>query len=145
MTTRLVDKYLGVGFGLSGKHWDHWDKMTQFRIRSKRVETRRFRVSGRAVGRIVTLSGDRLLTVRPTDVSRRGLGFITKEPLPHGGQFWFEIDEARLRVEVIHCHSHLGIENMYHCGIFTRDPDIDLEQVFSQLGLLEEALQADGF
>jgi hypothetical protein len=91
------------------------------------------------------MNGDRLINVRPTDVSRRGLGFIAREPLPHGGQFWLEIDEARLRVEVTHCHSHLGIENMFQCGVFTRDPDVDLEQVFAGLGLLEETLQADGF
>ncbi len=119
--------------------------MSQLRIRSKRMETRRFRVSGRAVGRLVSISGDRLISVRPTDVSRRGLGFIAKEALPHGGQYWLEIDEARLRVEVTHCQSHLGIESMYQCGVFTRDPDIDLEQVFARLGLLEETLQAEGF
>ena len=119
--------------------------MSQIRVRSKRTELRRFRVSSRALGRLVSMNGDRLINVRPTDVSRRGLGFIAREPLPHGGQFWLEIDEARLRVEVTHCHSHLGIENMYQCGVFTRDPDVDLEQVFAGLGLLEETLQADGF
>ncbi|NDE16280.1 hypothetical protein EBZ80_15245 [bacterium] len=119
--------------------------MSQIRVRSKRTELRRFRVSSRALGRLVSMNGDRLITVRPTDVSRRGLGFIAREPLPHGGHFWLEIDEARLRVEVTHCHSHLGIENMYQCGVFTRDPDVDLEQVFAGLGLLEETLQVDGF
>lgn len=119
--------------------------MSQIRVRSKRTEPRRFRVSSRALGRLVSMNGDRLIPVRPTDVSRRGLGFIARESLPLGGHFWLEIDEARMRVEITHCHSHLGIDNMYQCGVFTRDPDIDFEQIFASLGLLEETLQADGF
>lgn len=119
--------------------------MSTLRIRSRRNELRRYRVSGRASGRLVSLNGDRLISVRPTDVSRRGLGFISREFLHQGGQFWLEIDDARVRVEVTHCQSHLGIDSMFHCGVFTRDPDIDLEMIFSRLGFLEEILQADGF
>lgn len=106
---------------------------------------RRYRVSNRATGRLVSMNGDRLITVRPTDVSVRGLGFISREFLPLGGHFWFEIDDARVRVEITHCQSHLGIESMFQCGVFTRDPDIDLEMIFSRLGWLEETLQAEGF
>ncbi len=106
---------------------------------------RRHRLSSRASGRLVSLNGDRLIAVRPTDVSRRGLGFISREFLAPGSHFWFEIDDARLRVEITHCQSHLGIESMFQCGVFTRDPDIDLEIIFSRLGLLEDTFQAEGF
>lgn len=121
------------------------DKMSVLRIRSKRTELKRYRVSSRASGRLVSMNGDRLINVRPTDVSKRGLGFISREFLQQGGQFWLEIDEARVRVEITHCQSHLGIDSMFQCGVFTRDPDIDLESIFARLGFLEDVLQADGF
>lgn len=119
--------------------------MSVIRVRSKRTETRRYRLSSRATGRLVSPLSDRLITVRPTDVSPRGLGFIVREALAIGSHFWLEIEDARMRVEVTHCASHLGIDNMYYCGVFTRDPDINLERIFSDLGLVEELLQADGF
>jgi hypothetical protein len=119
--------------------------MSVLRIRSKRTELKRYRVSSRASGRLVSMDGDRLINVRPTDVSKRGLGFISREFLQQGGQFWLEVDEARVRVEITHCQSHLGIDSMFQCGVFTRDPDIDLESIFARLGFLEDVLQADGF
>lgn len=119
--------------------------MSHIRVRSKRSEPRKYRLSSRASGRLVSPVTGRLINVRPTDVSPRGLGFIAREPLGIGSQFWLEIEDARMRVEVTHCASHLGIENMFYCGVFTRDPDINLERIFADLGFLEELLQADGF
>jgi hypothetical protein len=60
-----------------------------------------------------------------------------------GAQYWLVLGDKRLRVEVAYCESHLGIENMFKCGIYTRDPEVDLERLFGSLGLLAELLATD--
>jgi len=76
-------------------------------------------------------------------VSRRGFGFILGSAVAMGTQYWLVLGDKRLKVEVAYCESHLGIENMFKCGIYTRDPEVDLEHLFGSLGLLAELLSTD--
>ena len=79
--------------------------------------------------------GKRVL-IRPLDVSRRGLGFIVREPLKPGSYYWLVIGDRQFRVEVAYCHSHLGIENLFRCGLFIREAEGDLTETCRACGLL---------
>lgn len=81
--------------------------------------------------------------MRPIDVSRRGFGFILGARVEMGAQYWLELGQHRLRVEVAYCESHLGIDNLFKCGVYTRDPEVDFEKIFGAMGLLAELLGTD--
>ena len=108
-----------------------------------RNETRRYRVVGYFPGKLTTLDGRALPALRPIDVSRRGFGFILGMSVQMGAQYWLHLGDKRLHVEVAYCESHLGIDNLFKCGIYTRDPEINLEHLFGSLGLLAELLGTD--
>ena len=80
--------------------------------------------------------GKRVL-IRPLDVSRRGLGFIVREPLKQGGYYWLVIGNTQFRVEVAYCNTHLGIDNLFRCGLFLREAEGDLTETCRACGLLE--------
>lgn len=117
--------------------------MSALRIKSTRIETKRFRVSSDFSGSLLTGDGTRQLRVRAVDVSRRGFGFIASEALQIGRHMWLEVGGHKLKVEVAYCESHLGIDHMYKCGVFVRDLDINLESLFGQYGWLAEAISND--
>jgi hypothetical protein len=78
------------------------------------------------------------IEVRPIDVSRRGLGFIVSVKLEAGGFYWLILGEHKIRTEVAYCNSHLGIENLYRCGLFLREADGDLEAICRDKGLIKQ-------
>ena len=104
-----------------------------------RGEHRDERFSG-AFSCSLVISGDteKAIPIRPTDVSRRGLGFVVKEPLKVGQSCWLLVKNVRFRVEVVFCGSHLGIDGLFRCGIFLREADGDLHAVCLELGLLAD-------
>lgn len=107
------------------------------KIREKRGEEREERFNGDFSLSLVSIENPQLsILIRPTDVSRRGLGFIVKENLKKGGYFWLVINRHRFRVELAYCHNHLGIEGLFRGGLFLREADGDLREVCFMEGLL---------
>ena len=78
------------------------------------------------------------IKLRPIDVSPRGLGFLTRTELKSGDFFWLVIQHHKIRVEVAYCHAHLGIDNLFRCGLFIREADGNLTSICRDLGLIQE-------
>ena len=78
----------------------------------------------------------KVIALRPMDVSKRGLGFLCREPLRIGSLHTLVIGEHRFRVELAFCSSHLGIDGLYRCGLFLRDADGSLHLACERQGLL---------
>jgi hypothetical protein len=105
----------------------------------QRREERLERFSGEFSCRLIANDDDtRQVPIRPLDVSRRGLGFLVREPLKPGGFFWLQVGKERFRTELAYCNGHLGIDNLYRCGLFLREADGDLAATFVRAGLLLE-------
>lgn len=83
------------------------------------------------------------IPVRPIDVSRRGLGFLVREALPSGGFYWLVIGPYKFRVEIAYCNNHLGIDNLFRCGLFLREADGDLSETCKTTGLLANGNRSD--
>lgn len=77
------------------------------------------------------------INLRPIDVSPRGLGFLTRTELKNGDYFWLVIKQHKIRVEVAYCHPHLGIDNLFRCGLFIREAEGNLTSICRDLGLIE--------
>ena len=55
------------------------------------------------------------------------------------GEFYFlMIGHQRYRVEIAYCNSHLGIDNLYRCGLFLREADGNLHDACESAGLLSD-------
>lgn len=68
-------------------------------------------------------------SIRPVDISKRGLGFLVHKHLTPG-RYQLRIKDHKFDVEVIYCNNHLGIESLFRCGLFVRNPDISLVELF---------------
>lgn len=113
--------------------------MAVAKTNDQRGDVRDERFSGAFSCKLVFVTGDgRIIAIRPMDVSRRGLGFIAKEPLKVGQGFWLLIQDYRFRVELAYCGSHLGIEGLFRCGLFLREAEGNLHAVCIQAGLLAD-------
>jgi hypothetical protein len=104
-----------------------------------RREERDSRFSGEFTCRLIPNDNEgKIIPIRPIDVSRRGLGFLVREPLKTGGFFWLEIGNGRYRVELAYCGNHLGIDNLFRAGLFLREADGDLSVSCVKAGLLSD-------
>lgn len=107
------------------------------RLSNQRREAREARFTGEFNCQLTPLDSEsRRIAIRPMDVSRRGLGFLVREPLRMGALFWLVVGEERFRVELAYCNNHLGIDNLFRCGLFLRDADGDLAKACAKHGLL---------
>lgn len=105
---------------------------------SQRSEFRETSFATEVVCRLIGSEPEaRAVSIRPVDVSRRGLGFMSREHLRQGAILWLEIDTNRFRVEVAYCNNHLGIDNLFRCGLFIREAEGDLAALCFRLGLLD--------
>lgn len=66
--------------------------------------------------------------IRIIDVSPRGVGFLCSSSLSIGKRLKLVIDSHTYDLEVVHSQPHLGIENLFRCGAFSRDPDANLQE-----------------
>lgn len=108
----------------------------------KRRERRDSRFSGEySLKLIPTDNKGQILPIKPIDVSKRGLGFVAKENLKSGAVYLLDINGSRLRVEIAYCSGHLGIDNLYRCGLFLRDEQGDISESCRAAGLLSEKYQ----
>jgi hypothetical protein len=106
-------------------------------LREQRVDERDGRFSGEFSLKLMPLDEvGRVIAVRPVDVSRRGLGFLAKEPLRIGSLHILMIGSQKFRVELAYCASHLGIDGLYRCGLFLRDADGSLHGACLANGLI---------
>lgn len=106
---------------------------------NKRVDQRDSRFTGEFSCRLIPTDNEgRRIAIRPIDVSRRGLGFLVREHIKSGAFFWLQIGDVRFRVELAYCNSHLGIDNLFRCGLFLREADGDLAETCWRVGLLSE-------
>jgi hypothetical protein len=103
---------------------------------SQRTETKRYLLKGFLPGRLMDATGQLQIQARPIDVSRRGLGLIINQAIQIGTHVWFQFDDKKIKLELAYCHSHLGIDNAFKCGFFTKDPDLSLEELFLRKGLI---------
>lgn len=103
---------------------------------SQRTETKRYILKGFLPGKLFDASGQVQLQARPIDVSKRGLGLILGQAIQVGSFVWLQFDDKRIKLELAYCHSHLGIENIFKCGFYTKDPDCSLEEIFLRKGLI---------
>ena len=104
---------------------------------NSRREDRDGRFSGEFSCKLIPNDNDtRRISIRPIDVSRRGLGFLSREKLKNGSFFWLMIGNSRFRVELAYCNNHLGIDNLFRCGLFLREADGDLSHSCRDAGLL---------
>lgn len=79
---------------------------------------------------IISADDGSRLRVKGIDVSKRGIGFMSDQHLKPGKHFWLELGDRKISVEIMHCESYLGIDNMFRCGAFSRDPNGDLYEYF---------------
>jgi hypothetical protein len=106
---------------------------------NNRIDERDARFSGEFSCKLIPNDDEgKLVPIRPIDVSRRGLGFVTREPLKSGTFYWLEIDKHRYRVELAYCQVYLGIDNMFRCGLFLREAEGDLHASCDRAGLLSD-------
>ena len=106
---------------------------------NKRRDDRDNRFSGEFNIRLVPSDNEgKKIPIRPIDVSRRGLGFLVRENLKTGGFYWLVIGNKRYRVELAYCNMHLGIDNLFRCGLFLREADGDLQESCHAAGLLSD-------
>lgn len=106
---------------------------------SRRTEDRDTRFSGEFNCRLIPNDNEgKKIAIRPIDVSRRGLGFLVRENLKTGGFYWLTIGNKRYRVELAYCNMHLGIENLFRCGLFLREAEGDLQESCRDAGLLSD-------
>ena len=103
----------------------------------RRLETRSSLIDQNFKGYLRLAGRDEPVDLRPVDVSRRGLGFITKTKLNPGDRIWLVINDFEIRVELAYCSSHLGIDNLFRCGLFTWDPNQDLTKIFRDMDLID--------
>jgi hypothetical protein len=105
----------------------------------KRIENRDSRFSGEYSCRLIpTDNRAQIVPIKPMDVSKRGLGFVAKEKLKSGAVYLLEVRDQRFRVEIAYCSGHLGIDNLYRCGLFLRDESGDISDTCKAAGLLSE-------
>lgn len=105
----------------------------------KRREARDSRFSGEYSCRLIpTDNKAQIVPIRPMDVSKRGLGFVAKEKLKSGSVYLLEVRQERFRVEIAYCSDHLGIDNLFRCGLFLRDESGDISDTCKTAGLLSE-------
>jgi len=103
-----------------------------------RTDERVARFSGEFSCRLISNEDDtHTIPIRPIDVSRRGLGFFTRETVRSGGFFWLVIGTEKFRVELAYCNTHLGIDNLFRCGLFLREADGNLYEACDRAGLLK--------
>lgn len=115
-------------------------KLAPKRGEDPRREQRDSRFSGEFSLKLIPSDNEgRRIAIRPIDVSRRGLGFLVRENLKQGSFFWLMVGEHRFRVELAYCNQHLGIDNLYRCGLFLREADGDLSETCWAVGLLSES------
>lgn len=113
--------------------------MGAVRLINNRRDNRDPRFSGEFSLRLIPMDNDgRRIAIRPIDVSRRGLGFLVRENMRSGTFFWLLVGDQRYRVELAYCNNHLGIDNLYRCGLFLREADGDLSEVCIKAGLLRD-------
>ena len=111
---------------------------------NKRNDDRDDRFSGEFSCHLVPSDNEgRRIPIRPIDVSRRGLGFLVREPLKTGNFFWLVVGNVRFRVELAYCNIHLGIDNLYRCGLFLREADGDLSETCRKSGLLSDEFRSE--
>lgn len=84
---------------------------------------------------LFTVDGDRPVSMRVRDVSRRGMGLVVRHPVENGQRLRLEIDGQKVFFEVAWHHPYLGIEGMFVCGVFSRQPDLDLVRLLQAVGV----------
>ncbi len=108
-----------------------------------RIDQRDPRFNGEFCLRLIPNDNEgKIIAIRPLDVSKRGLGFVVRENLKNGGFYFLMIGQHRYRVEIAYCNSHLGIENLYRCGLFLREADGNLQDACDHAGLLSDEHRA---
>ena len=114
------------------------------KVQNARSDERDSRFSGEFSCRLVPSDNEgRKIPIRPIDVSRRGLGFLVREHLKNGMFFWLIVGNTRYRVELAYCNMHLGIDNLYRCGLFLREADGDLSDACRASGLLADEFRSE--
>ena len=108
---------------------------------SKGIENRREeRVSGFKDGTVFWLvsneNAEVKVKIRPVDVSKRGLGFLARQKMDSGTFYWLQVNDSKLRIEIAYCSSHLGIDDLFRCGLFLREADGDLKDICRNADLL---------
>lgn len=104
-----------------------------------RVDQRDSRFSGDFSLQLIPNDNEgKIIAIRPLDVSKRGLGFVVRENLKHGGFYFLMIGQRKFRIEIAYCNSHLGIDNLFRCGLFLREADGNLHDACSAAGLLSD-------
>ena len=112
------------------------DPMEARALSNQRTETKRYIIKGFLPGKLLDSTGQVALSARPLDVSRRGLALILNVSIQTGSFVWLQVDDKRIKLELAYCHSHLGIDNVFKCGFFTKDADCSLEDLFLRKGLI---------
>jgi hypothetical protein len=98
-----------------------------------------FRVQGELIGNLYMVGSEVKLIPQPkiVDVSKRGLGLITKFMLNPGQRITLQVsDNISISLEVVHCSNHLGIPGLYRCGLFIRSNVESIDQILQKLELV---------
>ena len=110
-----------------------------------RIDQRDHRFNGGFSLRLIPNDNEgKIVPVRPIDVSKRGLGFLVREQLRSGGFYFLMIGKVRFRVEIAYCDTHLGIDNLFRCGLFLREAEGDLQGACQVAGLLADGHKSNG-
>lgn len=105
---------------------------------SRRTEIRRDAFTPEFTCRLLAHDETTEVQIRPLDVSPRGLGFLANQEISPGSVYWLELGGRRYRVELAYCNNHLGIDDLFRCGLFLREENGNLTDECRSLGLLAE-------
>lgn len=97
----------------------------------RRIQERKLVEEGQIRVPIELIKSQRQIEIRIQDISKRGLGFFADLYL-EPGIYSIRMLGVEINCELTYCNNHLGIENLFRCGFFVRDSDVNLSDLIER-------------
>lgn len=123
LANRLIEGGLNVNFPL---------------IAEKRLSQRK-KLTGLLPGRLSLLGNKALISCRPVDISRHGLGILTSERITVGTKLILKLPDQEIQLEVQWGQPDFGKKDLFRYGLVTNDQGFNLEDLFEKAGCLKAA------
>jgi hypothetical protein len=99
--------------------------------RTRRAFARNAQVNGQIPGRLVGAESAKTLEAVVVDISRVGMGVVTKTPLAAGDSLWLLIKDRAVKLTVRHC---AATDGAWRLGLESTLPLENLEEHFVSSG-----------
>jgi hypothetical protein len=103
--------------------------------RERRFEPRR-RTIGFLPGQLTAVGRDEAIECKPIDVSAFGLGIFSEDDLEDAKDYVLKIGGREVELELIWSEESPGKMVGYRHGLRVKDPELDLEALFTAAGCL---------